>query len=245
MREGQQKQTELLLTALQTQRAPAVDPAGMLTALVTAMATMQKMMAPPAPAIVAPPPDNGLKAADLILKGVELAKELGSNDGGAGPLDLLRDLFRSPFLAELAAQSQRVAVSAPRAAPPGARLTGAAPAPATPAPVPQPPAATDEEIMFKSYVGAMVDRAARGSDPGLYAEYIVDNVPGPIITSWLAREDLIGYLTGMDSRVADHRQWFEDLREEINALLTEAPESVIHAGNVPESTAADADSQDT
>ncbi len=99
--------------------------------------------------------------------------------------------------------------------------------------------------MLKPYLSQMVERAARDSDPGLYAEFIVDNMPGPIINSWLARPDLLDYLISLDGRVAEHRDWFEELRAEIAAMLTEAQDSANNGGDVPESDSADADIQDS
>ena len=76
-------------------------------------------------------------------------------------------------------------------------------------------------MFIKKYVGMLVERAERGSDPDLYADFVLDNVPENVIKEHLANENIIEELSKIDPRVAQHAEWFNSLRDSLVSALTE------------------------
>lgn len=84
--------------------------------------------------------------------------------------------------------------------------------------------------MLAYYLGFLVGKAQGGADASLYAELVLDNVPDPQLTPLLARGDqLIDHLIEIHPPVAQHREWFVKLIQEINDLLE--PEDSQPAGD--------------
>jgi hypothetical protein len=86
---------------------------------------------------------------------------------------------------------------------------------------------------LKGQISDLLVRAARGSNPSLYAEVVLDSIPeninGDVLLEFLKRPDWLQMLTTFDSRVAQHAAWFSELRgdiiktgEEIKAELAQA-----------------------
>lgn len=72
---------------------------------------------------------------------------------------------------------------------------------------------------LKSQVTDLLTRAARGSNPSLYAEVVLDSIPeninGDVLLEFLKRPDWFQTLAQFDSRVAQYQGWFTQLREDI------------------------------
>lgn len=72
---------------------------------------------------------------------------------------------------------------------------------------------------LKGQIEMLLVRAARGSDPELYAEVVLDSIPenvsGDTLIEFLQRTDWFQMLAQFDSRVQQHAQWFANLRAEI------------------------------
>jgi hypothetical protein len=84
------------------------------------------------------------------------------------------------------------------------------------------------------YLGFLVGKAQGGADASLYAELVLDNVPDPQLTPLLARGDqLIDHLIEIHPPVAQHREWFVKLIQEINDLLApdDEPSGDSHAAD--------------
>ena len=71
------------------------------------------------------------------------------------------------------------------------------------------------------FVSYLLDKAARDSDPALYAELIIDNVDIDVVRSQLTRTDIVDQLVMMNPGVGAYRVWFEALRTEVVGILTE------------------------
>ena len=78
---------------------------------------------------------------------------------------------------------------------------------------------------IRSQTAALVAQAARGKDPALYAEVMLDNLP-PFITADEVFErfnapDAVAQLAQVDSRVTQFAEWFERFRGEVLGMLTD------------------------
>ncbi|MDW8259653.1 MAG: hypothetical protein RML32_09450 [Gammaproteobacteria bacterium] len=194
--------------------------------------------------VVAPPPVAApeSKAIDMLLKGFELAKELrteAADDGGL--LSVVRDLLRSPLLAQAVAATTTSAapVTPPISSPPFKSMPQPKPQPvSTPTPVSTNATSTSGETeMLKRYLAYLCDRAAAGADPTLYADLILDNLPEFMIRSRLVRKP-----TALDALIADyppvseHRAFFEELiaalTEALNAPVDDKASNMIEGAEV-------------
>lgn len=225
MRDGFAAQATALREALAASRpAPSpfsnMDIPAIITSIAGAVTALRPAIAPAAPV------ESTSKAIDMFMQGLALARELredaAPNDNSIG--GMLRDVLKSPIVAA-AVQS---AAQTP-AHPQPARLPN--PAAATPQPatvshakpaVPQPTQAPEQQLL-SYYLGMLVGKAKVGSDPSLYAELVLDNLPDEQLSPMLARGDaLIDDLVQLHPPVGEHREWFVALLKEINELL--APE---------------------
>lgn len=249
MREGFQKQAEVMRELVMRTAAPPPPPASPLAGLnipemITALATFMRTMAP-APAQA----QNPDRAIDMLMKGIELAQSLKSEGGGEEPtmLGLLRDVIKSPMLASAVAATVAQPQAQPRPQPrpqpqPGAPAIAHQP---QPAPAPSfagetaPPAAPQEtqpvmNPLLKQYLGLLVQKAATGADASLYADLVLDNLPDALLDQLLnAQPTTVDYLISIEPNVAPHREWFQSMIDTI--ILALAPEddaqsSVVNTG---------------
>ncbi len=224
MRDSLAQQTTMIRDMLAT-RAPSPFANMDLPAIITAAAAAITALRPP-PAPVSPPaPDVSEKALDMFMRGLEIANTMRdsapSGDSSIG--GLLRDVLRSPILQSAVQatvqQGQPPRPPQPALPNPSAQVSHAKPAePANPQP-------QDENKVLAYYLGFLVGKAKTGAEPSLYAELVLDNVPDVQLTPMLARGDqLIDYLIEVQPLVAQHREWFVKLIDEINDLLEPEPE---------------------
>lgn len=160
---------------------------------------------------------------DVFRSGVDLAKEVGGEGGGD---DMLGFLSKGT---EMITKIANAAATVPTAPPT-----------ATPAVVHTPPAtgSTREQQIaaLKVEIGRLVRVAQRGSAPALYADLILDNVPVPVIESFLTDGNSLEKLAKLDPAVMNHQQWFTELGNEVRAALAEqetAPEDAGEGANAP------------
>jgi len=239
MRDSLAQQTTMIRDMLAT-RAPSPFANMDLPAIITAAAAALTALRPP-PAPVAPPaPDNSEKALDMFMRGLEIAQNLNQGDGG-GIGSMLRDVLRSPIVA--AAVQSAIPAQQPRPPQPAQPALPQPSAPvshAKPAETPQPQPRDDNKVLAY-YLGFLVGKAQGGADASLYAELVLDNVPDQQLTPLLARGDqLIDHLIEIHPPVAQHREWFVKLVQEINDLLEPEPEGAGTFESVGEAHAVDA-----
>lgn len=255
MREGFALQAKAMDAMAQRLAAPSGEPVSMATilrelpALITAAAAALTALRPP---VVAAPPASGMndgRAIDLLLKGVDLARELPARGGGDDDnslMGMLRELMRSPMLGQAmaATMAQQPRLAAPPT-PPVQQMRPQQPQQPQPQPVQQPPApepATPGETqvsMLTYYLGVLVAKARDGADPTLYAELVMDNLPDESLRVLLARQpDTVTALAGDHPGVGEHRAWFEQLVATIRETVDAEDAAVIQgAPNAPNGTA--------
>jgi hypothetical protein len=167
----------------------------------------------------------------LLLQGLEL----GKNIGGAGESSML-DIAREGLgiIAPLIKEGQKTPAPAqlPHRGPP-AQI---APIPNATGTAPIVPLATPGEVAgetpvrllqqinwIRKQLEVLLHHAARGKDPELYAEVLLDNLP-PFITpaeimQHIGADDAVAKLAQLDERVNQHPEWFAQFRDAIREFL--------------------------
>lgn len=191
----------------------------------------------------APGPDLTAQFSQVvnILQG---AKELvgdGGSQTGSTWVDLVRDMLQSPAVGQLA-QGLLPGVVRPggssTARPPTqipSQITASAPTPSAPnsvsAPKPGGSCATSagndsmlEQLNWLKVVLAdLLVQAAKGSNPRLYAEVVIDNLPDVIkprdLLERLSAPNWWSQLTLIEQRVTEHQDWFTRFRDATLKLL--------------------------
>jgi hypothetical protein len=155
----------------------------------------------------------------VFVKGVEFAEKIvGDKGGGETNLwDIAKAVISNlPAVAALA-QVQTNRQLQPR---PGQVKPSVVVSPANPQPVAPPrPQMTDQQSAVKELLQYMLTRAQRNSEAGVYADWVIDNVDGEIITFILSQPDPIMAATVLEPRVANYRPWFEELIAELRQLV--------------------------
>lgn len=196
-----------------------------LAELTTALANMKQL---------AGGDSSQLGRVEEFAKMVEVVKSItgDGNDKGSTWVDLIRDGVK-----ELAPVAQAALMRVPPQ--PVARPTIANPRPAPPdgLAVPPPefvqPAQPEVENpmlkllqWFRAQLEVLVLKAAKNSDPGLYAEYLADNFPEGLdpqmLASLLTRDDWWPSLVQFYGPVEPYMGWFTELRKELLDMISEA-----------------------
>lgn len=170
-------------------------------------------------------PDN----TATLLKFMEIAGNFSGNGKETNMWDIAKEALGAlPHLAEMA-KSQQSLVPVP--APVPARVPIRAPAPTG---SPQPSAENNQAMQFeaiKNQVNMLVNAALRGSDPGTYADLIIDNVPPEMIKQYLTQDTLLSDLAKINPRVTECETWFVQLKMELLEILGESvPDNLTPTG---------------
>lgn len=233
MRDGFSAQAAALREAMAAAR-PAPSPFSMMDvpAIITAIAGAVTALRPAAPPVA--PAESTSKAIDMFMQGLQLAREL-REDAPAGDNSIggmLRDVLKSPIVAAAVQSAVQQTPQQPRLPNPHPNAPIPQPAvshakPSEPQPTPQP-----EKQVLAYYLGFLVGKAKAGADASLYAELVLDNVPDAQLTPMLQRGDaLIDDLIAIHPPVAEHREWFVTLLNEVNELLAPDDEVDEQAGD--------------
>lgn len=181
------------------------DPASMMTAMLTGMATLQNLTKP-----VEQKP-----AVSELLGLIEVIERI-KGDGDSrepGMIDLAKEFLRSPLLSAIGQQVQ--AGQQPRAVAP------VNPNPQLAQPTPAAPPENQGDAMFKKYLSQLCFKASQDADPELYADLVVDNVPAIVLENVLKHPDPVMFLAAQCPEVATFRVWFEAMISAIRDRLAE------------------------
>lgn len=239
-RQQQENFNMLKDTVLQMVGKPSTPPPSQIETMTLMIGLMKSMKDFASPQIPQTPAFDPEKMFDLFLKGMEMGRESGGG-GETGLMDIAKELIKSPLLGQLAQ-----AATTPQLPPPNMRMAKPVAAALTDNPVKEtnasalnPQVAKGDTVnnpVLKHYLNMLVQKAEKDSDPILYAEFILDNVPQSMVEQNIMREDLIEYASSIDPRVKQHEQWFLELRDHIITVLTGPDEPEDDAGNnvIPE-----------
>lgn len=212
------------------------DLAGLIVALKGP--TMPEMMQGLA-SLKALVPEQTTDPLDKAFKIMELLQDRSGGGGETNWTDVFKELVKSggPVLGAIAGRALEAGTPAggmPGNAPPGmtARVLPNAPPRPLPNTVPgnaaaQPLGENDVNVAqmlklqgwLRQMLGVLITKAGRGADPGLYGDYLIDNIPDDldpaIVVEALSRPDWFAILSQFDGRVAPHVTWFDQLRAHV------------------------------
>ncbi|NIT36958.1 MAG: hypothetical protein GTN49_10755 [candidate division Zixibacteria bacterium] len=204
-----------LSEGLRGREQPAFDPVAASQAMVQQLAVLQKM---------AKPEDTSTKAVEMLVQGLTLAKEFAPNQGETNSSDILLQALKT-FGEPLAKGVEQMQAG---------KTTGALAGPH------DPQTASDAEreremgirkMMLKQQLGFLVQNAAAGKNPELYAELLLDQLGEEQVLSFVNKPDALDQLIAIDGNVANYRPWFEALRGHILALTGATGETELIPGN--------------
>lgn len=226
MKEQSERNERLIRELIATRPAPQEAPRGSAFDDLEKLTTIIKNLTPEAPRTQQQPQD----LTQVFVKGVEFAEKIVGDKGAGGETNLW-DIAKAvisnlPAVAALAqAQAQhgaRPAAPKPGQQPPRpaqVKHNAGAP-PANPQPAqPQQPQVTDQQAAMLEMLQYLITRAQRNSDPGFYADWLVENVDGEIITLMLSQPDPVSMAVVIEPRVASYRLWFDTLIAELRQLV--------------------------
>lgn len=194
-----------------------MDIVGIMTAMAGMFKVFQGMM---------PQPVNNGNGIELLIKGMEVMKDVQGGNGETGLLDVVKELVKSPLIENIL---QQKVLTAPTAATPAAAPRIAGPAPASPgAPsISATPKTEDENMIRQKFIAGQINQlvmlAKQNKDPDLYAEVVLDNLPAFVsendIKQVLANENIIEDMSKINPEVKNYEQWFLAFKNSVNQIL--------------------------
>lgn len=147
---------------------------------------------------------GGEKSMDAFLSGVKFAREMNEERGGdSGIASVAKEMMETLRM-----------MAAPQLPAPGAQPEGA------------------EQMMImiqqalRSYLPTLIKGAQGGTDPSVYAQLVLDQVPErfvPSLAQQLGSPNWFDVLVRLDGRCVAHREWFEALAREIVQATSQDP----------------------
>lgn len=212
------------MESMRTMLQPIAPAAGGTVSQFKEMVELFKLMQPAAAAV--PTIESSLA---ILQQGIELGKSVAGGGSDTSALGVFAEIMKNPAIGTAIGNLAMKAAPGPGATP-GAhvaqqggngaatiqRTMQAAP-PTMPSNVPMDQNAVT--ALINSHIAYLVSRAVNGSDPALYAEYVLDNLPGPTIEVLLASPNVIGELAQINGAVGNHVVWFQNLLNEIRAMV--------------------------
>jgi len=222
--------------------APA-DPMAMFTGMIAALAQAKEFFAPAQNA-------GGANSLKDFMEMLAFAKELVADGqgGGRSAVDLAAEFLKSPIAGELAEQfkAQRAALPNPQTPqtpqtliasnPPQRAPTPAAQMDALKNPAPEMPdilRSLDQATLdqLRAQVNFWIGRAQANSDPGLYADLLLDTAPPGMVEVILARPDVFDLLRFFNPAVDQFRPWFDAMLAFVMDAVEE-PDALTNAGDL-------------
>lgn len=233
MQTGFNQLGQLIAQAAQASARPAIDPQQLRRDMMQDMAMMKELFGP------TPQPQNGgEQAINMLMKGLELAREITPREGEAGTADIIMEALKT-FGKPIAEAAMSRAVQAQESMPALAHAREPGEIFQQPAPAftgEQPP--QNEENMLKMYAAMLADKASQDSDPAIYAGLVVDNMPEDQLRALIDRPDLLQFLGSLSPKLVQYPEWVNEFVSVIREMLTdeELPASVQEnqAGIVPD-----------
>ncbi len=191
-----------------------------------------------------PAPNNATKdMVEMLNSFMGVAEKLkGEGVEGKGEssmVDIIRDLLKSPMFEKMV---DNIATMQPglTALPPGTVTTARQPGigevvqPLAKQPTPQPAAqqpktngVSEQQQTIDPQLQALIhnlkyltQKAAQASDVGLYADWIIDNVPQDYLKQMVADPNALNTLIQLVPEAAPYMGWFSRLINEVNEALT-------------------------
>lgn len=226
-----------MIERLIERRQPAQSGSN-ITELVEALVALKKLD-PPSP----PPADTSRDTLLEVFKlGLEARDGGGGGDSSPGILGFAERLLSSPIVQKIAeatmAAQPAVALPPPTRTAPQPNAVEAARAPRAIEPGP-PDQAAQIQIFMQTQVAYLIGRASQWrasggkmSNPDLYAEWVVDNIPAELLDQLLAAPSPVDALAVYVPELLQFRDWFDFLVTSIREYLTDQaePSDKVEAG---------------
>lgn len=176
------------------------------------------------------------KSIEMVMKGIELAREISPREGGISSMDILLEGLKTFGKPIAEAAMARMAV-APQELPGQQVMAG--PIPALPAAAlvdPRLPTATmplnpttpgdDVNIMMRMYAAQLAKQARDDRDPYVYASLFADQLADDQIDGLLAQSDsqLLAYLAELNVETLKYQAWMLQFIGQVREILTPEPE---------------------
>lgn len=178
--------------------------------------------------LFAPPQNNQL---DTVVKVLEVAAQFqgGGSDREPTILETIAKVVTNPELMQTiggALQPQQAQIVTPQIAPPQQ-------------PKPQPSKEQMDAAIIRQQLAMLVTRAQKSSDPGLYAELLIDSVE-PAMLQQLAAPGALALIEMLHPPCATYRPWFEALLTSLQEQLQESePGGESEASPLPDAPSPD------
>lgn len=171
----------------------------------------------------------------MIKTGIELGQASGEGGGGGFPWMMAFDKFQAPltkladtvYMAVAGAKGNTVANVPVQPVP-----AGAAPIQSATVEAAQPEPKKEENMIltaFKSLLPMLLTGAAKNSEPALYVDFLLDQIPGPFYDkarTWLMEPDCLEQLAKVEPGIRFQQEWWSSLR---NGLIEALDEELGHA----------------
>ena len=79
--------------------------------------------------------------------------------------------------------------------------------------------ANQMQFMLKTGIKTLLTAAQKGSDPGMYADLILDQLPQEFINQLLAMPDPMAAMSAYEPQITAHKEWFANLIEHVKGQL--------------------------
>jgi hypothetical protein len=201
-----------------TPAAAVSDPINAVTQIVAAMKGLNDMMGPKT--------DPATTMGAAILQGIEIANKArgevsGEGGGETSWMDLIREFLKNGGVEIMSRQQPMNGVKQQipqKVAPPFP-----APLPTPTPPAPQPMKPNEQQVLANARQGIMslIPLAARGSDPRLYAEVVLDSWPREVIVSVLQQPNPIQLMQQLVPESVPYVPWFQKLIAEIKEMMND------------------------
>ena len=220
----------LELGKLIVNNAPRVNESDLEERFMNRMLQMKSLFQPEKPV------DNSI-GIETFLKGVEFSRTLADGAAEATEMSVLKEAIQTvgPVIMQAMAQP-KVSATAPITRPPQlAPRPVAVPGVAIPS-MQTMDAQLDENMkaLMGWYINRLVKAAAAESDPYAYAVQILDEFDEAKIREFITNDGAFDRIVALVPEAANYRQWFIDLKVEIQDTLDgpfeDSPESVQDSG---------------
>jgi len=96
------------------------------------------------------------------------------------------------------------------------------------------PQGDDPMMRLQMGLSFLLAQAQQDSDPTVYADVVMDNVPVADLARFVNSADPVAYLANLNPAVRQHEKWFAELVAEVKAQLAEEQTAVPgQGGEVP------------
>lgn len=164
------------------------------------------------------------QALSMLKQGIELG-QINSGDGGGSSIWLMAlDKLKEPLTKIV--DTIQVAVTQNKRALPNVPIQPVPEGPGNPPPPPTEPQKEESMILgaMKSLLPVLTNGAAKGSDPDLYVDFLLDQLPRPFYNqalSWLMEPDCLEQLAQKEPGIRYQQEWWSALRSGLVSALNE------------------------